>query len=215
MYHHASGSQEAGEEIHRYLISGRLLLGTNNQAKVREYRILLEGIPCEVVTPAEVGLNLDIDESGTTFEENASLKAVAYSSMSSLTTLADDSGLEVDALNGEPGVLSARYAGEGASDKQRIEYLLAKMAGIPWEDRDARFRCVIAIASPDGEVTLCQGECPGVIALEPRGEGGFGYDPVFYLPQLGKTMAELSMAEKNEVSHRGKAAKEARRLLIG
>lgn len=197
------------------MILGRLLLGTNNKAKVREYRVLLEGIPYDIVTPADLGITLDIEESGATFEENASLKASAYSSMSSLIALADDSGLEVHALNGEPGVMSARYAGEGASDKERIEYLLAKMAGMPLQERDARFRCVIAIASPDGSITLCSGECPGVIALEPKGEGGFGYDPVFYLPQLGKTMAELSMDEKNEVSHRGKAAIEARRILIG
>lgn len=196
------------------MISGRLLLATNNQAKVREHRVLLEGIPYEIVTPGELGITLDIDESGKTFEENASLKASAYSSISSLTALADDSGLEVDALGGEPGVLSARYAGEGASDKERIEYLLAKLADVPWQERDARFRCVIAIASADGDVTLCQGECPGIIALEPKGEGGFGYDPVFFLPGLGKTMAELSMEQKNEVSHRGKAAREARRILV-
>lgn len=194
--------------------SGRLLLATNNKAKVREYRVLLEGIPCEIITPAELGITLDIDESGETFEENASLKASAYSSMSNLTALADDSGLEVDALGGEPGVLSARYAGEGVSDRERIEYLLTKLTDVPWEQRGARFRCVIAIASPDSEVTLCQGECPGIIAFEPKGTGGFGYDPVFYLPELNKTMAELSMEEKNQLSHRGKAAREARNILI-
>ena len=194
--------------------SGRLLLATNNKAKVREYRILLEGIPYELVTPAEMGDTLDVDESGETFEENASLKAKAYASVSGLPALADDSGLEVDALGGEPGVLSARYAGEGATDRALIEYLLSKLADVPRERRGARFRCVIAIASPNGEVTLCQGECPGIIAFEPKGTGGFGYDPVFYLPEVDKTMAELSMEQKNEVSHRGKAARAARNILI-
>lgn len=194
--------------------SGRLLLATNNKAKVREYRVLLEGIPYETVTPAEMGITLDVDESGGTFEENASLKAKAHASISGLLALADDSGLEVGALGGEPGVLSARYAGEGASDRDRIEYLLSKLVDVPWEQRGARFRCVIAIASSNGEVTLCQGECPGIIELEPRGTAGFGYDPVFYLPQLDKTMAQLSMEQKNEVSHRGKAARAARNILI-
>ena len=194
--------------------SGRLLLATNNKAKVREYRVLLEGIPYETVAPAEMGIILDVDESGGTFEENASLKAKAYASTGDLLALADDSGLEVDALGGEPGVLSARYAGEGASDRERIEYLLSKLADVPWERRGARFRCAIAIASPNGEVTLCQGECPGIIALEPRGTAGFGYDPVFYLPRLDKTMAQLSMEQKNEVSHRGKAARAARNILM-
>ena len=194
--------------------SGRLLLATNNKAKVREYRVLLEGIPCEIITPAELGITQPVEESGETLEQNAVLKAKAYASMSNLTALADDSGLEVDALGGEPGVLSARYAGEGVSDRERIEYLLAKLTDVPWEQRGARFRCVIAVASPDGEVTLCQGECPGIIAFEPKGMGGFGYDPVFYLPEPDKTMAELSMEQKNRLSHRGRAAMEARNILV-
>jgi XTP/dITP diphosphohydrolase len=196
------------------LSSGRLLLGTNNKAKVREYRVLLEGIPCEIITPAELGITQPVEESGETLEQNAVLKAKAYALMSNLTALADDSGLEVDALGGEPGVLSARYAGEGVSDRERIEYLLAKITDVPWEQRGARFRCIIAVASPDGEVTLCQGECPGIITFEPKGAGGFGYDPVFYLPELDKTMAELSMEQKNRLSHRGRAAMEARNILI-
>jgi XTP/dITP diphosphohydrolase len=196
------------------LSSGRLLLGTNNKAKVREYRVLLEGIPCEITTPAELGITQPVEESGETLEQNAVLKAKAYALMSNLTALADDSGLEVDALGGEPGVLSARYAGEGVSDRERIEYLLAKITDVPWEQRGARFRCIIAVASPDGEVTLCQGECPGIITFEPKGAGGFGYDPVFYLPELDKTMAELSMEQKNRLSHRGRAAMEARNILI-
>lgn len=196
------------------MISGKLLLATNNQAKVREYRVLLEGIPCQYVTPAEAGITQAVEEYGETLEQNAVIKAKYYASATGLTSLADDSGLEVDALGGEPGVLSARYAGEGVSDRERVEYLLAKLTDVPWEQRGARFRCVIAIASPDGEVTLCQGECRGIIALEPSGTGGFGYDPVFYLPQLNRTMAELSMQQKNDVSHRGKAAMAARSMLI-
>jgi XTP/dITP diphosphohydrolase len=121
----------------------------------------------------------------------------------------------VDALGGEPGTLSARYAGEGASDRDRISYLLTKLEGVPQEKRAARFRCVIAIATPRGEVEICSGECRGIITFAPKGNRGFGYDPVFYLPELGKTMAELSPQEKNKISHRGRAAEKARQLLKG
>ncbi len=191
----------------------RLLLATKNPAKVREYTRLLEGVPYEIVTLADEGIYQVVDETGKTLEENATLKAKSYACQSNLLALADDSGLEVDALGGEPGALSARFAGEGASDSERIDYLLAKLTGIPWEERTARFRCLIAIASPQGEVELCQGECRGIIAFEPKGENGFGYDPIFYLHQLEKTMAELTMDKKNEVSHRGQAARKARRVL--
>ena len=191
----------------------KLLLATKNPAKVREYLRLLEGIPYEIVTLADVSIDQVVDETEATLKENAALKAKAYASLSNLLTLADDSGLEVDALGGEPGALSARFAGEGASDKMRIDYLLAKLLGIPWEQRNARFQCMIAIASLDGEVALCQGECQGIIAFEPKGDNGFGYDPIFYLTELGKTMAELSMDEKNAVSHRGLAVRKVRRIL--
>lgn len=191
----------------------KLLLATKNPAKVREYFRLLEGIPYEIVTLADVSIDQVVDETEATLKENAALKAKAYASLSNLLTLADDSGLEVDALGGEPGALSARFAGEGASDKMRIDYLLAKLSGIPREQRTARFQCMIAIASLDGEVALCQGECQGIIAFEPKGDNGFGYDPIFYLTELGKTMAELSMDEKNAVSHRGLAVRKARRIL--
>lgn len=190
-----------------------LLLATGNRAKAREYARLLEGIPWQLTTLADLGIDTEVSETGATFEENAAMKARAYAAQSGLTTLADDSGLEVDALGGEPGVRSARYAGEGATDRERIHYLLDKLAGVPRGERAARFVCVIAIAAPDGEVTLCRGECPGVITVEPEGEHGFGYDPVFYLPALGKTMAQLSMEEKNELSHRGQAAWRARDAL--
>jgi XTP/dITP diphosphohydrolase len=193
----------------------KLLLATNNKAKVREYKHLLQGLPFESVSLAELGINTRVDEVGESLEENARLKATTLARESQLLTLADDSGLEVDALGGEPGRLSARYAGEGASDKDRINYLLARLKDVPGEKRSARFRCVIAIATPDGEVELCSGECHGFITLEPRGEEGFGYDPIFYLPELGKTMAELTLEVKNQVSHRGQAARQAIKLLRG
>jgi XTP/dITP diphosphohydrolase len=191
----------------------KLLLATNNKGKVREYRHMLNDLPVELVLPTEAGINTEVEEVGESLEENARLKAVTLARQSKLLTLADDSGLEVDALGGEPGRLSARYAGEGASDEDRVNYLLKKLEGVPEGERSAHFRCVIAIAQPDGEAELCSGECKGVIALEPRGGAGFGYDPVFYLPELAKTMAELTLEEKNKVSHRGRAAREAIKLL--
>jgi len=195
------------------LTKPKLLLATKNRAKAREYSLLLEGIPYQIVTLADLNIDLVVSETGRTLEENASIKARAYATESNLLALADDSGLEVDALGGEPGVLSARYAGEGVSDRERIEFLLRRLEGIPWERRAARFVCVIAIASPEGQLELCRGECDGIIAFEPKGQSGFGYDPVFYLPELGRTMAELSIEEKNEISHRGRAARKARQLL--
>ena len=191
----------------------KLLLATNNRGKAREYRALLEGLPLHLTTPAGEGITIEVEETGRSFEENAIAKATEYARISGLTTLADDSGLEVEALGGEPGVLSARYAGEGASDGERIDYLLSKLREVPDEERAARFVCVIAVATPEGKVEVCRGECPGVIARGPRGEGGFGYDPVFYLPALKRTMAELSFEEKNRISHRGRAAREARAVL--
>jgi XTP/dITP diphosphohydrolase len=150
---------------------------------------------------------------GESLEENARLKATALADESQLLALADDSGLEVDALGGEPGRLSARYAGEGASDRDRVNYLLLRLRDVPWEKRSACFRCVIVIATPSGEVEFCSGECRGIITLEPRGEQGFGYDPVFYLPELGKTMAELPLEIKNRFSHRGQAVWKVFRVL--
>ena len=194
-------------------MSYKLLLATNNQGKVREYKSLLKDIALETVTLAEQGITTVVDEIGESLEENARLKAVTLAAESQLMALADDSGLEVDALGGEPGRLSARYAGEGASDNDRVDYLLSRLKNIPWQKRTARFRCVIAIAEPDGKAELCSGECRGIIALEPRGKKGFGYDPVFYLPELDKTMAELPLEVKNQVSHRGQAARKVRQLL--
>ena len=194
-------------------IRRRLLIATNNAGKLREYRLLLKGIPFAVVSPAETDLTLDIAETGKTFEENARLKAKAFAAASGLLALADDSGLEVDALGGEPGIMSARYAGENASDADRVGYLLSKLNGVAWEKRAARFRCVIAIARPGGRIETCSGECVGTIALEPRGGHGFGYDPIFFLPELGMTMAELPADMKNRASHRARAAAKAREIL--
>ena len=191
----------------------KLLLATNNQGKVREYKSLLQNLPYQLVTLADEGICIIIKEEGKSFRENARLKAIAVAKESQLPALADDSGLEVDALGGEPGRLSARYAGDGASDKDRVDYLLARLKGVPWEKRTARFQCVIAIATPKGKVGFCSGECPGFITLEPRGECGFGYDPIFYLPELDKTMAELPLETKNMVSHRGQAARKVPRVL--
>lgn len=191
----------------------KLLLATNNQGKVREYKSLLREIPFKIVTPSELGITTEVDETGASFEENAGLKATALAGESGLLTLADDSGLEVDALGGEPGTLSARYAGEGASDIDRLNYLLSRLKDVPGDRRSARFRCVIAIAAPDGKVQTCSGECRGLITTEPRGYNGFGYDPIFYLPELDKTMAELTPEEKNRISHRARAAEKARELL--
>ncbi|UCH50877.1 MAG: RdgB/HAM1 family non-canonical purine NTP pyrophosphatase [Chloroflexota bacterium] len=191
----------------------KLLLATTNRGKVREYRHLLGGLPFEFVTPDEMGIEIAVEENYPSYEENARVKATVYAGASHIITLADDSGVEVDALDGEPGVRSARAAGEEASDRDRVECLLSRLKNIPWEKRAARFKCVIAIAIPEGRVDLCQGECQGLIAFEPRGESGFGYDPVFYLPELGKTMAELSLDIKNQISHRGKAAREAYKVL--
>ena len=192
----------------------KLLLATNNKGKVREYQALLKGIPYRMVTLSECGITTEVDESGDSYKENAALKAAAFAGESGLLTLADDSGLEVDALGGEPGIRSARYAGNGASDSIRNSFLLYKLEGMPEKERTARFVCVIAIASPGGKVTFCEGERRGLITEAPRGAHGHGYDPVFYLPDLGKTMAELTLEEKNQVSHRARAALKARAFLM-
>ena len=190
-----------------------LLLATNNQGKIHEYRRLLQNLPYELITLAEQGITTVVSEVGKSLEENARLKATLLAAESQLLALADDSGLEVDALGGEPGRLSARYAGENASDNDRANYLLLRIKDVPWEKRAARFRCVVAIATPDGEIECCSGECQGFITFEPRGERGFGYDPIFYLPELDKTMAELPLEVKNRISHRGLAARQVYQLL--
>jgi XTP/dITP diphosphohydrolase len=187
----------------------KILLATNNNGKVREFQFLLKNCEVELITPDQAGINLKVEESGKTYEENARLKASVFANASGLLTLADDSGLEVQALNGEPGILSSRYAGEGASDSQRVKFLLTKLKGVPAEQRKACFRCIIAIAYPYGRVDFYDGRCDGLIIDEPRGANGFGYDPIFLFPELNKTMAELPEEIKNTISHRAHAAQKA------
>jgi len=190
-----------------------LLVATTNRGKVAEYNSLLSGLGLELVTLDQAGISQEAEENFDTFTENARSKAIFYAGLSGLLTLADDSGLEVAALGGEPGVKSSRYAGNNASDADRISFLLNKLKNVPPEKRQARFKCIIAIASPDGHVETVSGECEGMIALEPRGKNGFGYDPIFYLPEYGKTIAEIPPGLKNDISHRGRAARKAREVL--
>lgn len=192
----------------------RLLLATTNKGKIKEYRSLLSGIPYDILTPADCGITADVKEDGETYEQNALLKATAMASLSCLLTMADDSGLEVEALGGEPGVKSARYAGANKTDAERNAFLLAKLKEAPDIRRNAQFRCVIAIAEPNGKVEIFSGSCQGLITTEPKGTQGHGYDPVFYIPELKKTMAELTMAEKNLISHRARAAESVKKWLI-
>lgn len=191
----------------------KLLIATHNPGKAKEYEELLAGLPLELTYPAQEGLDIEVAETGASFAENARLKAAAYARASGLVALADDSGLEVDALGGEPGIHSARYAGTGASDKERYRLLLEKLREVPWEERTARFRCVIAVATPGGQVHTAEGICEGIIAFAPKGEHGFGYDPVFYLQEYGKTMADLPPETKNKISHRARAVQRAREIL--
>ncbi len=191
----------------------RLLIATHNAGKKAEFAQLLQSLGLELVNLDDVGLTHSVEETGATFAENALLKARAFSAESQLLTLADDSGLEVDALGGAPGVLTARYGGEGLTDVGRYRLLLAQLHGVPVGSRQARFRCVIALAWPDGRSATVEGVCAGEIALAPRGVNGFGYDPIFYLPEWRCTMAELPTEIKNRISHRARAAEAARALL--
>ena len=193
----------------------KLLIASTNEGKINEYRQLFGGLALEIVNPREQGLDIKVEEGDISMDENARLKAEAYAKASGILTLADDSGLWVDALDGEPGIHSARYAGENASDAERVQYLLSRLKDVKQDKRTARFKCSIAIARPDDGVEFFHGECEGMITLEPRGEGGFGYDPVFYVPEYNKTMAELTPDEKNNISHRARAARQARKILQG
>ena len=181
----------------------KLVLASKNKKKLVEMNDILSHLGIQVCSEAEAGVDVEVEETGTTFEENSLLKARAVMEASGLPAIADDSGLCVDALGGAPGVYSARYGGEGLDDVGRYRLLLENMKGqMP---RTAKFVSVITCCFPNGDVLSARGECPGTIAFAPMGEGGFGYDPVFFLPHLKKTFAQLSPEEKNAVSHRGKA----------
>lgn len=186
----------------------RLLLATNNPGKVREFRRLLAGAPYEVVTPAEAGISLDVEETGSSYAENASLKATAFAQAGECLALADDSGIEVDALDGGPGMYSARFGGPGLDDRGRTALLLEKLLDVPEPGRGARYRAVVALAWPGGDVQLFEGVQEGAIGRAPRGERGFGYDPVFVIAD-GRVQAEISDEEKDAISHRGKAVRAA------
>ena len=181
----------------------KVILASKNQHKLTELSAILSQLGFEIALESEYGLDIDVEETGTTFEENSFLKADAVMKASGLPVLADDSGM-VDALDGAPGVYSARY-GHKASDKERTAYLLENMKDVPEERRGAKFVCVITCLFPDGRKIVARGECPGVIARAPHGENGFGYDPVFYLPELGMMYAELPSEQKNAISHRARA----------
>ncbi len=195
-------------------MSTLLLLATTNPGKLREFRDIFADLPCTLTTLDEQGITMDVEETGATFTENALLKARAYSRASGLLTLADDSGLEIDALGGEPGVRSARWPTADMPYAERFRLILARLDGLPPEQRTARFRCVIALSQPDGWDEIVEGVVEGIIADAPRGENGFGYDPIFLVPALGRTMAELPPEEKHRISHRGRAARAAREVLM-
>lgn len=193
----------------------QLLIATNNRGKIKELQDLLQATGIDLITPAQINLDLDVIEDGQTYAENATKKAVAFAQVSGLISLADDSGLEVDALDGAPGLYSARYGspdGGKLSDAERRAFLIQNLQDKPrpWK---ARFHATIAVAVPNSETHLTEGFCEGEIIPEERGTGGFGYDPIFLLSELGKTMAELSMEEKNRLSHRARAVMKAKGIL--
>lgn len=182
-----------------------IFIGTSNLGKVNDFKHILSAEGIEVKSLHDLNEEIEIEESGATFEENAKLKAETLCQMLNQIVIADDSGLEIKALQGKPGVYSARYAGEHKNDEDNIQKVLSEMKGIPFEKREAAFVCVLAVAIPGKETLVLEGRCNGYIAQEPKGEHGFGYDPIFYVPDKGKTMAEMSPDEKNEISHRRRA----------
>ena len=190
-----------------------LLLATTNRHKLAEYRTIFSDLPFRLLSLHDIQLDIDVEETGTTFAENAELKARAYAQASGMLSLADDSGLEIDALGGAPGVCSARFTGKDASYAERFRLIQQQLKGLPMEQRSARFRCAIALAEPSGYCRVVEGILEGRIVDNPRGDHGFGYDPIFLVPELGKTTAELSPDQKNSISHRGRAAQKARMLL--
>ena len=193
----------------------RLVIASNNQGKLREFRRLIEPLGLEVVSIGEVAGRFHVDETGTTFADNAALKARAASQLAGCPALADDSGLEVDALDGRPGVRSARFAGEGATDAQNNDLLLKQLEGVDDRARSARFRCAIAFFEPPGSLSIVEGTCEGTIQRAPTGSDGFGYDPLFLVAEFsGRSFAELTPAEKDRVSHRGQALRKIQDFLL-
>ncbi len=190
-----------------------LILATNNPHKVREIREVLADLPIKVLTPEDLGLAVEVEEDADTYVENAAKKARAVAALTGRPALGDDSGLEVEALGGAPGVRSARYAGEGASGADHIRKLLEALSGVSFDRRRAVFRCVLVLAWPDGGEETAEGACEGTITFQPMGERGFGYDPVFLIPEYGKTFAQLEPREKHRISHRGRALKRLREIL--
>lgn len=191
-----------------------ILLGTSNPDKVKEIKDFFQGLPIKIRTLQELGLKGEVEETGKTFEENARIKARFWWERTGGWVLTDDSGLEVDVLKGAPGVLSSRYAGEKATYEDNWKKLLRELEGVPWEKRRARFRCVMILLSPEGREFKVEGIVEGYILEEPRGNSGFGYDPVFYIPEKGKTFAEMSLEEKNLLSHRGEALRKMKEVIL-
>ncbi len=191
----------------------KIIFATSNEGKMREIRELLKDLDIELLSLKDAGLNPDIDENGTTFEENAIIKAKLIMELTGEIVLADDSGIEVDYLDKAPGVYSARFLGEDTSYDIKNKYIIDKLAAASGEERSARFVCVIACAMPDGEIKTCRATIEGIIANEIVGDKGFGYDPIFYVPEYKCTTAEMPMELKNEISHRGKALKEMKEIL--
>lgn len=189
----------------------RLLLGTTSDGKLREWRTLLQDLPIDLLSLPDVGIDFDVDETGTTFADNAVLKAEAYGATSGLLSLAEDAGLCVAALNGGPGVYSARWEGSDYGHKNRL--LVDLVQGLSGAARACRYACVVVLRHPDGRTWRARGECRGEIATAPAGTGGFGYDPIFYIPRLRKTLAEIPIHEKDRISHRGRAAGRIRPVL--
>lgn len=191
----------------------RIIFATGNEGKMKEVRAVLADLGMEILSMKEAGISLDIVEDGATFEENARIKARAVHEAAGALVLADDSGLEVDYMGGEPGVYSARWMGEDTSYTVKNQAILDRLQGVPEADRGARFRCVIAAVFPDGTEAVTEGTIEGIIGYASLGEGGFGYDPIFFLPERGMSTAQLSPEEKNEVSHRGKALRNMKPLI--
>lgn len=191
----------------------KIIFATTNQGKVREVKMMMEGFDVELYTMKEAGIDVEIVEDGNTFEENAIIKAKTIMEITGETALADDSGLEVDYLDGAPGIYSARFLGEDTSYEEKNDYIINKLKDAKGKERSARFVCAMAVAFPDGEVLTCKGTIEGLITYEQKGKNGFGYDPIVYVPEFEMTTGEMSPELKNSISHRGKALEQMKEIL--